>query len=434
MLLKQLFGRSLRSFLAIIPILALFGMQGCTPYPERLTASGLNDRFIFDSKGRHSNSFDDYLSHSRELIQKTRLDLNSESKESIIKANMPFEYRPDSSKCSGKNESVEFDNGILLIHGLTASPYIMQDLGEFFRDRCFLVRSVLLPGHGTRPGDLLDTNYKEWIKVVDFATQSFNGEAKNLFLGGYSIGGALAFHHALSLYEPNHSAPEQQKLKQSTMPIKGLFLFSPALKLKNDLAFLAGFVDLFSDWMSTVDDSDYAAYESFPYNAAAQSYDLISEIDEQLSVLENLTIPAFVALSEDDETIDSSHTLDIFRRFMSNSRNRMQIYTTTPQTYYSDSKIEALQSNIASENILSFSHTSITLPKDDPHYGVKGDYHRCLHYLEHSKNWVACTSDPKLMQAETSPAILQTHVIRQLTYNAHYSKLLSAMDSFLLAL
>ena len=74
----------------------------------------------------------------------------------------------------------------------------------------------------------------------------------------------------------------------------------------------------------------------------------------RLSVLENLTIPAFVALSEDDETIDSSHTIDIFRRFMSNSRNRMQIYTNTPQIYHSDAKIEALQSNIASENILSF--------------------------------------------------------------------------------
>ena len=284
MLLKQLFGRNLRPYLAIIPMLALIGIQGCTTYPERLTASGLNDRFIFDTKDGNGKSFDEYILRSKELIQKTRLDLKSKRKEAIIKANTPFEFRPDSNKCSGKNEPVEFENGILLIHGLTASPYIMQGLGEFFRDRCFLVRSVLLPGHGTRPGDLLDVDYKEWIKAIDFATRSFNGKAKNLFLGGFSIGGALAFHHALSLYKLNHTTPDQQNLKHASNPIKGLFLFSPALKLKNDLAFLAGFVDLFSDWMSAVDDRDYAAYESFPYNAATQSYDLISEIDEQLNV------------------------------------------------------------------------------------------------------------------------------------------------------
>lgn len=121
----------------------------------------------------------------------------------------------------------------------------MQALGNYFRARCFLVRSILLSGHGTRPGDLLYTHSQDWVKAVDFGVQSFDGQVEDLYLAGYSIGGALAFHHALITQQ---SEKDETKLlkKESTGPIfKGLFLFSPALKARNDLLFLAGTASFF---------------------------------------------------------------------------------------------------------------------------------------------------------------------------------------------
>ena len=45
-------------------------------------------------------------------------------------------------------------NGIVLMHDLQESPYQLQELAEYFRERCFVVLVPLLPGHGTVPGDL----------------------------------------------------------------------------------------------------------------------------------------------------------------------------------------------------------------------------------------------------------------------------------------
>ena len=426
-----------RSFVAMILLanVILIANWGCSSLPERLKTSQLNSEFIIQTKAHDSMPFSTYIERSKDIIRKARVDLNSAQNDQIINANAPFEYRPDSKKCTQRAGPNKYENGILLIHGLTASPYIMQDLGEFFRAHCFLVRAVLLPGHGTRPGDLLDIQYQDWVKAIEYGAQSFNGQVKNLYLSGYSIGGALAVHHALAKSHTANGAdnrtPNDNQEQGKGVELKGLILFSPALKPKSNLAFLAGTVSLFSDWMSTANDRDYAAYESFPYNAAAQSYEIIEENKNRFSIQKNFPVPVFIALSEDDETVDSKHTINLFRQYLNNGPNQMQLYTTHPQSYSSDLRIEALQSQIGDENIISFSHTSLTVPGSHSHYGMNGDYQRCLHYPEQSKKWLACTSKPDITQAETSESMLKEHTIRQLTYNAHFSRMLNAMDHFL---
>ena len=419
--MKEMINWQLTIF-SILTVISLLCIVGCSSVPERLLTTQDNSVSAIPEDG----SFEDYIRRSKQLIQAGRVDLEPAAKEVIVRANTPFEYRPHPEKCKSQQGPFKYKHGVLLIHGLTASPYMMQDLGRFFRDRCFLVRSILLPGHGTRPGDLLDIDYKDWVKAVDYGVGSFKGHVENLFLAGFSIGGALTFHHVISAQHIQNG-----KGSHSLLAVKGLFLFSPALKPKNGLAFLAGMVSLFKDWLSITSDRDYGAYESFPYNAAAQSYKLSDEINQQLRILRTVPVPVFVALSVDDETVDSDHTIDVFRRYLNVVPSHMQLYTREPQAYASDLRIEALQSQLDGEKILSFSHTSITVPRNHPHYGIKGDYRRCLHYPEQSTEWLACTSDPNIPQGETSTAILERNTIRQLTYNAYFTDMLNAMDRFL---
>jgi esterase/lipase len=40
----------------------------------------------------------------------------------------------------------------------------MRHLADFFRQNGFRVMAVLLPGHGTQPGDLLDVTWQEWAR------------------------------------------------------------------------------------------------------------------------------------------------------------------------------------------------------------------------------------------------------------------------------
>jgi len=366
--------------------------------------------------------FEDYITHSKQLIQSARVDLSPTTREAIIQANTPFEYQPFSYQCKNHQGRVKYKRGILLIHGLTASPFMMQELANFFRSRCFLARSILLPGHGTRPGNLVNIDYEDWIEAVNYGVQSFEGQVEEVFLAGYSIGGALAVHYALR---------NQTQLETEIPPIKALFLFSPALKAKSNLTFLAGSVSLFKDWMSIHSERDYAAYESFPYNAAAQSHQLIVAIDALMENKQNFPVPVFMALSEDDETVDSSHSIDVFRRQMNVGLNHMQLYSRKPQNYTSDPRIEALQSAIDSDNILSFSHTSMTVPRRHPHYGINGNYRRCLHYQEQSPDWMACTGSHDIAQAEVTKTFLEQRTILQLTYNPYFAEMLTAMGRFI---
>ena len=153
--------------------------------------------------------------------------------------------------------------------------------------------------------------------------------------------------------------------------------------------------------------------------------------NDQIKAQKTFPVPVFVALSEDDETIDSSHTIDLFRRIMNSGQSHMQLYTHEPENYSHDQHIEALQSQLDNDNILNFSHTAITVPRNHPHYGMNGDYRRCLHYPEQSTKWLACSGDFNIVQGEISQTNLEQHTLRQLIYNPYFSRMLNAMDQFL---
>ncbi len=67
-----------------------------------------------------------------------------------------FEIRP-----AGKT-----DKGILLIHGLGDSPWTYRDLATKLAEQGMLVRTVLLPGHGTKPADMIGVTSEDWNKAV----------------------------------------------------------------------------------------------------------------------------------------------------------------------------------------------------------------------------------------------------------------------------
>jgi pimeloyl-ACP methyl ester carboxylesterase len=109
--------------------------------------------------------------------------------------NAPFELEPSGSDTAGKEK--KYRRGILLTHGLSDSPYFMRYLAAFFQSNGYRVMAVLLPGHGTRPGDMLDVSWQEWAKAVAYGTDQLAAEVDEVYLGGYSAGGALSIYQSL---------------------------------------------------------------------------------------------------------------------------------------------------------------------------------------------------------------------------------------------
>ena len=80
-----------RNYLAIVACILCVFIVGCEKKPIRFQESGANRRFIFN----HDVTFEQYIYKTRRMIEKTRVDLNSDNKKIILDANSPFELKPD---------------------------------------------------------------------------------------------------------------------------------------------------------------------------------------------------------------------------------------------------------------------------------------------------------------------------------------------------
>lgn len=361
--------------------------------------SGLNSSFGFST----DTLFSEYVKTTRTMVEKGRVGLTDENRDRVVDANTPFEYSP----LEGKAE-----RGILLIHGLGDSPYQMRDLARHFADRGFLVRTILLPGHGTVPGDLLDVTWESWVKATEYGVDSLAQQVGKVYVGGFSTGGELALLMCL---------------KREDMA--GLFLFSPVTGIDTVFAPLSG--TIFSPtWLVKIEEMDFSRYDSLASNAVAQVYRLTKLVDGLLNGKDAMDVPVFIALSEQDITVDSGKTADLFNTRFTSPLSRMVVYSSQPNDYPQDpsGRTIVVDSRIPKERIVSFSHLSIVISPENPHYGKNGDYvYRTHPWMEQSGKGV--TSD-QIYYGELMRQFKKEHYIRRLSYNPYFEGMAKMMDRF----
>ena len=111
--------------------------------------------------------------------------------------------------------------GVLLLHGLTDSPYSLRRIGEIFYAKGFYVLGLRLPGHGTIPGALTDVRWEDWVAASRIGARHVReriGPDSPFVIAGYSNGGALAVKYCLdALPDPGLPPPDR------------LLLFSPEI-------------------------------------------------------------------------------------------------------------------------------------------------------------------------------------------------------------
>ena len=275
-------------------------------------------------------SFDEYIRAARKLITEHRVDLDSDQASKIIEANAPFEWRPYSSD--------RYERGILLVHGLYDCPSSLRDIGAHFLKQGYLVRSILLPGHGTVPGDLLYIHRKDWLDTVVNAIASTSAIVDDFYIAAFSLGGAL-------------SLLESQKAKN----LRAMMLIAPGLKPRYRKAHLVKIFRLFTwiskkaKWYQISKQTNYTKYNSHSYNPAYQAYELM-----QAAAKVRTDIPLFFVVSDDDETIDTDYTLRYFEQ-QTNPHNQMILYTKNPIAD-KNPRIEQRSSVYPECNIINF-HT-----------------------------------------------------------------------------
>lgn len=178
----------------------------------------------------------------------------------------------------------EIKGAVVLLHGLTDSPYSLRHIGRMYRDQGFLVLAPRLPGHGTVPAGLAVAQWEDWVATTRMVMREARKRVpapKPVHIVGFSNGGALALKQALDAIEnPDQIKPDRLILLSPMVGITGFARFA-------GLAGLPAFFPRFAKaaWLSIMPEFNPFKYNSFPINGARQSHQLTQELQGQLARL-----------------------------------------------------------------------------------------------------------------------------------------------------
>lgn len=82
--------------------------------------------------------------------------------------------------------------GILLIHGLGGTQYDLGSLHKAMRRAGGDTHMITLPGHGTRPEDLVGVRAEAWLDAVAEQYRALEGEYETLHVAGMCMGALVA--------------------------------------------------------------------------------------------------------------------------------------------------------------------------------------------------------------------------------------------------
>ncbi len=366
----------------------------------------------FDEAFNYSaGSFADYIAWSERRLRASRID---EPSDEIITNLKPFELIPESDCPTDDNG--RYRNGIVLVHGLIASPWSMRHIGEWFHSRCFYVMGVLLTGHGTRPGDMLPATWEDWLADVDFATGQLAGKVDRLFLSGHSVGGTL------SVLEAGQN-PD----------VDALILFAPAMGIAPAsqyaiwLSRLGRFFPA-AAWFELEPEEATYRYESLPFSAAAQTWELIQATQNSLAS-RPLTLPVITVASAQDTTVDVQSTLD-FMQSLENPLSHTLLYAQHDLPPYYNTQV--VNSNLPADGIISLGHLGLMTPPDHPHYGMNGAYRYCgQYYDEEIDSFERCKAGERDFYGEATEENRGYGLIERIAFNPFYDDMLAEILLFL---
>jgi alpha-beta hydrolase superfamily lysophospholipase len=170
----------------------------------------------------------------------------------------------------------------VFLHGLTDAPYSLRHLAELYRRQGFVSIGIRLPGHGTVPAALTEVEWEDWMAATRLAAREalrrIGGHGR-LHIFGYSNGGALAVKYALdTLRDERLARPEHLVL---ISPMIGITAFARYAGIAGWPSFFPAFAK--AAWLDIMPEFNPFKYNSFPVNAARQSYLLTQAVQGEVA-------------------------------------------------------------------------------------------------------------------------------------------------------
>lgn len=219
-----------------------------------------------------------------------------------------FDYFSDDAVRNGCQPRI-FDwgrrrqNALVLVHGLTDSPYFMAAIGQYFYEKMgFNVLLPLLQAHGLKkPDGMKGVSVKEWKRNVEFAIETAREMGDRVSIGGLSTGGTLSVFQALT----NRDVDGAVYLFSAGLDIAGKVGDAKEWLLRTDFAKLLDFID--DNTGKDLIGANPYRYSRIDKGGARQLSKLIEDVENILAKFDPkqlLRLPYFAAHSECDETAD----------------------------------------------------------------------------------------------------------------------------------
>ncbi len=308
--------------------------------------------------------------------------------------------------------------GVLLLHGLSDSPYSLRTLAHRLHDEGYSVLALRLPGHGTCPAALGQVVWQDWTAAVRVAVRGLRDALPpdaGLSLVGYSNGGALSLHYALTTLE-DPALPRIDKILLFA-PMVGL---SPLARFGRMVYLLARATrDQRLLWSSTDAEIDPFKYCSWPLNGNVQAWGMTRALEKRLARMEEAgrlpELPPILAMQSvaDSTVVVSGLVHSLFGR-LSGSQHELFLVDINRDERLSNLFTPELERDILDpleahppphrlsilknhkgrtralelhrwrdgnwfledpqlawpEKVMSLSHVSLGIPPDDPLYGT----------------------------------------------------------------
>ena len=198
--------------------------------------------------------------------------------------------------------------GVLLVHGLLASPAELREYGHYLADLGYTVLGIRIQGHGTSPYALRELTNQQWYQSVQKGFSILQAYCARIFVIGFSTGGALA----LKLAEENPDA------------IIGVVAVSVPIKFVNSSFMLVPLVhntNTFVQWMSSFEgvkpfienspEHPDINYHNTPIRALYELRLLIQDVEKRLP---NINTPTLLIYADQDPVVAISSADTVFEK------------------------------------------------------------------------------------------------------------------------
>ena len=326
-----------RTTVCFLVSVVLTTLQGCSSTPlHPWHTEKLSEEFTA-SKADRVRTFDDYLKLEdrlfTELEQEVYAQVGTGPEYDLVRyssgsAADPQHYRQNWNR-SFELRSDAPTGGVLLLHGMSDSPYSLRALGKTLGKRGYWVIGLRMPGHGTAPSGLKYVKSPDMIAAVRIAMAHLSSAVgdRPIHIVGYSTGAALALDYSLDAVD-GLAAPVPASL----------VLISPAIRVHGAAA-LAGFKSGLGrvpglgglTWLSVLPEFDPYKYNSFATNAGDVVHRLTRSVDrrvaERSSAGANTMLPPILAFkSTVDATVTTEAVVDNLLALLAPKRHELVLF------------------------------------------------------------------------------------------------------------